>query len=70
MYLLVVINPPKKVIECLHKIFANFFGGGKIDGAKVKHWVKWEELCFPREEGALGFKSLYDVNSALFAKLW
>ncbi|XP_070041117.1 uncharacterized protein [Nicotiana tomentosiformis] len=29
-----------------------------------------QNLCLPKEEGALGFRSLHDVSRALFAKLW
>ncbi|KAG5592596.1 hypothetical protein H5410_043110 [Solanum commersonii] len=34
------------------------------------HWVAWEELCYPKKEGGIGFRSLHDVSRALFAKLW
>lgn len=30
----------------------------------------WQNLCLPKEEGSLGFRSLHDVSKALFAKLW
>ncbi|XP_075086226.1 uncharacterized protein LOC142168948 [Nicotiana tabacum] len=29
-----------------------------------------ENLCLPKEEGGLGFRSLFDVSRAIFAKLW
>lgn len=28
------------------------------------------DLCYPFNEGGLGFKSLHDVSKTLFAKLW
>ncbi|XP_049366615.1 uncharacterized protein LOC125831476 [Solanum verrucosum] len=39
-------------------------------GTRSKHWVTWEDLCSPKEEGGLGFRSLHDLSNALFAKLW
>lgn len=38
VYLLSVKNPPKKVIDQLHQIFARFLWGG-VGGEKKKHWV-------------------------------
>lgn len=31
--------------------------------------MSWKEMYFPREEGGLGFKSLFE-NRAMHAKLW
>lgn len=58
----------KKLIEQIHHIFTKFFWRGS-DGIKGKHWVAWKDTCFPKEEGGLEFRSLYDVNNALLAKL-
>lgn len=41
-----------------------------MGGKKGKHWVKWDYLCFPVEEGGIDFKSLHDISRALFDKLW
>lgn len=38
IYLLSTMNPPKKVIDQLHQIFANFFWS-KTGGDMGKHWV-------------------------------
>ncbi|XP_016567089.1 uncharacterized protein LOC107865311 [Capsicum annuum] len=69
VYTLSAMNPPKKVIKQMHQILAKFFWGS-LKNVKIRHWVAWEDLCYPREEGGLGFRSLYDVSKALFAKLW
>lgn len=37
---------------------------------KGKYLVAWEDLCVPKEEGGLGFRSMHTVADALFAKLW
>lgn len=69
IYLLSMISPPKKTLNQIHKMFVSFFWS-KIRGAKGKHWVKWEDLCFPYKEGGVGFKFLHDIAKALFVKLW
>jgi len=62
------MNPHKSVINQIHQCFAKFFwGSGSLNG---KHWVIWEDMCLPKDEEGLGFRSLYTVNDALFAKLW
>ncbi|MDV3170466.1 MAG: GTPase, partial [Candidatus Phytoplasma australasiaticum] len=32
--------------------------------------MHWEDMCYPKSEGGVGFRSLYDVSKALFCKLW
>jgi len=69
VYLLSAMNPPKCVIDQIHKNFAKFFWGSS-SSLKGKHWVAWDDMCLPKEEGGLGFRYLHEVNNALFAKLW
>lgn len=69
IYLLSAMNPPKIIIAQLHQIFAKK-NWGSTGSLKGKHWIAWEDMCFPKDEGGLGFRSLHDVNLALFAKLW
>ncbi|XP_059292439.1 uncharacterized protein LOC132045882 [Lycium ferocissimum] len=40
------------------------------EDVKSRHWAAWLNMCFPKEEGGLGFRSLFDVSKALCAKLW
>ncbi|KAG5587706.1 hypothetical protein H5410_048140 [Solanum commersonii] len=63
------MNPPKSVLVQLHKLFAKFFWGN-YTGASNKHWVSWENMCYPKKEGGLGFRALDDMSNAFFAKLW
>lgn len=69
IHVLSTIVPPNCVIKELHRIFVNFFWSNKSTG-RSKHWASWEKICLPKEEGGLGFRSLYDVSQAKFAKLW
>ncbi|KAK6781974.1 hypothetical protein RDI58_019770 [Solanum bulbocastanum] len=69
IYVLSSMNPPKKVIDQIHQIFAKK-NWGKVGGISGKHWVVCGDLCFPETKGGIGFTSLHDINKALFAKLW
>ncbi|XP_059306203.1 uncharacterized protein LOC132057591 [Lycium ferocissimum] len=69
VYLLPVMNPLKGVIKQLHRIFAKFFWSNTL-GVKSRHWVAWDSMCYPKNEGGVGFRSLHDISKALFAKLW
>ncbi|KAG5591558.1 hypothetical protein H5410_042072 [Solanum commersonii] len=69
IYLLSVTNPPKNIIEQVHQLMTKFLWGGTRD-TRGTQWFRWGELCYPREEGGLGLRSLYDINRALVAKLW
>ncbi|XP_069148302.1 uncharacterized protein [Solanum lycopersicum] len=68
VYLLSAMNPPKGVQQ-IHKIFAKFFWSNST-GDRRKHWVAWDKMCLPKNEGSLGFRSLHDISKALLAKLW
>ncbi|XP_027156871.1 uncharacterized protein LOC113758040 [Coffea eugenioides] len=68
LYLLQVSKPPKGVFLRLGRLFNAFLWDGK-DGRRI-HWSSWEKLCFPVEEGGLGFRSLLDLEKAFAMKLW
>ncbi|XP_075091889.1 uncharacterized protein LOC142172035 [Nicotiana tabacum] len=69
VHMLSVLDPPNSILGNLHKTFARFFWSTKEEG-RSRHWASWQNLCLPKEEGGLGFRSLHDVSRALFAKLW
>lgn len=69
IHLLSALSHPKGVIKALHRVFAKFFWANTLN-EKRRHWATWNDLCFPVEEGGLGFRSLLDINKALTAKLW
>nr|XP_027120463.1 uncharacterized protein LOC113737428 [Coffea arabica] len=68
MYLLQVLNPPKAVLTRLGNICNSFLWDHK--GERRLHWASWEKLCFPTDEGGLGFRSFKDMARAFAAKLW
>ncbi|XP_075087611.1 uncharacterized protein LOC142169621 [Nicotiana tabacum] len=49
--------------------FQKDISGLTKEEGRSRHWTKWLNLCLPKVEGGLGFKSLFDVSKALFAKL-
>nr|XP_009610783.1 uncharacterized protein LOC104104414 [Nicotiana tomentosiformis] len=40
------------------------------DEGRSRHWTKWQNLCLPKDEGGVRFRSLVETAKALFAKLW
>ncbi|XP_075083560.1 uncharacterized protein LOC142167295 [Nicotiana tabacum] len=69
IHLLSAVNAPAFVINKLHKLMAGVFWSNSIEGGS-RHWDSWDTLCFPQEEGGIGFRSLHDVSKLLFYKLW
>ncbi|XP_070049029.1 uncharacterized protein [Nicotiana tomentosiformis] len=53
----------------LHKMFARFYWSNS-GNEKARHWASWDNMCLPKREGGLSFRSLHDLSKALFAKLW
>nr|XP_027120329.1 uncharacterized protein LOC113737276 [Coffea arabica] len=68
MYLLQVVNPPKAVLTRLGTICNSFLWDNK--GERRIHWSSWDKLCFPIDEGGLGFRSFNDMARAFAVKLW
>ncbi|XP_060210644.1 uncharacterized protein LOC132637595 [Lycium barbarum] len=69
IHLLSALKSPKCVIKEIHQIFAKLFWSNKED-VKSRHWAAWLNMYLPKDEGGLGFRSLFDVSKALYAKLW
>lgn len=69
IYLLSAIEPPKTVIKQLEFYMARFFWDSS-DGKQKYHWSSWPNLCYPIEEGGVGFRSITDVSKSLSMKRW
>jgi hypothetical protein len=48
-------------------LFLKISYGGSDEARKI-HWVKWERVCKPKEEGRLGIRDLSVFNIALLGK--
>ncbi|XP_013624915.1 PREDICTED: uncharacterized protein LOC106331124 [Brassica oleracea var. oleracea] len=57
-------------IEICNKLSATVacFWWGTRNNNRGLHWVAWDKICVPLEEGGLGFRNFRDFNLALLAK--
>ncbi|XP_075084712.1 uncharacterized protein LOC142167967 [Nicotiana tabacum] len=69
IYLLSALEPPKTVLKQLETYMARFFWGSD-EGKQKYHWSSWSNLCYPKEEGGLEFRSIMDVSGSLTMKRW
>ncbi|KAL4367556.1 hypothetical protein GQ457_05G010050 [Hibiscus cannabinus] len=59
---------PSSFCDTLNAIISRFWWGNSIEPRSSIHWLKWEKMCLPKDEGGMGFKDLYSFNKALIAK--
>ncbi|KAE8671439.1 hypothetical protein F3Y22_tig00111952pilonHSYRG00040 [Hibiscus syriacus] len=55
------------ILKALKSIMSNFLWGGG-NGKKKIQWVKWAEVCKPKNEGGLRVRNLNFMNIALLEK--
>ncbi|KAL9685913.1 hypothetical protein QQ045_023367 [Rhodiola kirilowii] len=63
VHTLSIIPVPKGCLRQMESLLANFLWDGK------HHWVNWEAVCVPKDEGGLGIKRLDDVKKAVLSKM-
>lgn len=68
IYLKFVMNPPKVVIDQIHKIMAKFFWGNTT-GWKEEYWVA-RNRCAYQKRRRDWFKVITSYYRGLFEKLW
>ncbi|VFQ88343.1 unnamed protein product [Cuscuta campestris] len=66
-YFLTANTVPKSIINLLHQKMARFWWGC---GQKKHHWLKWESLSLPKEEGDIGTRDFQSLEEAFSLKLW
>jgi hypothetical protein len=67
LYFFSFFKAPSCVIKLLVKIQRNFLWGGS-NGDRRLCWVKWDQICLPKEQGGLGVKNLAIFNKSLLGK--
>ncbi|MCH81419.1 LINE-1 reverse transcriptase like, partial [Trifolium medium] len=67
LYFFSFFKAPKGVITDLIKLQRNFLWGGGMDAKKLC-WVRWENICLPKDKGGLGVKDLEIFNQSLLSK--
>ncbi|VFQ89227.1 unnamed protein product [Cuscuta campestris] len=55
---------PKSVQNILKQKMSRFWWKSK------HHWVNWEDICTPKEEGGLGIRDLSSLQDSFSLKLW
>ncbi|XP_060195408.1 uncharacterized protein LOC132624680 [Lycium barbarum] len=61
--------PPIDVLNQIEKYLQDFYWGQR-EGKKKHHWAAWDFLCYPKDEGGVGFKSLFDIQTSFEIKRW
>lgn len=69
LHILAVVTPPKTILKQLESYFSNFFWG-KSENKNKYYWSSWKNLCYPTDEGGVGFKSLTNLCKTFSAKRW
>lgn len=69
LHIMAALAPPKTIMDQMEMYFANFFWGTK-EGKNKYHWSSCDNMCFPYEEGGLGFKKLQDISKSFCDKRW
>ena len=67
-YVMQCAHLPSKILEGLDKVNRNFLWGS-INTIRRIHWVGWDKVTKPKEEGGLGLQSAKGRNVALHSKL-
>jgi len=68
LFYMCFFKAPKLVRKTIRKIQSKFLWGWNAEGKKI-HWVAWNKVCKPHNEGGLGVKDISKFNYALLEKL-
>ncbi|XP_058753770.1 uncharacterized protein LOC131626954 [Vicia villosa] len=67
IFTLSFFKAPSKTIQEIRGLLSNFLWNGNVNKRSI-HWVKWENVCKPREKGGLGIRDVGDMNRSLLLK--
>ncbi|XP_058746451.1 uncharacterized protein LOC131619364 [Vicia villosa] len=57
IYTLSFFKAPSKIIQEIRGLLSNFLWNGNVNKRCI-HWVKWENVCKPKEKGGLGIRDV------------
>nr|XP_027067128.1 uncharacterized protein LOC113692773 [Coffea arabica] len=60
---------PNGVFKLVERVCANFLWASGRESNKF-HRLQWKDLCYPTDEGGVGFRSISDTYRAFSCKLW
>lgn len=66
-YSMSVFLLPSSLYKELNGLMQRFWWGHKENTSKI-HWMSWEKMGTPKDQGGLGFRDLVLFNKALLAK--
>ena len=70
IYLLSFFRIPQRIVQKLISLQRKFLWGGDNTHNKIP-WVKWADICLPKNEGGLGIKDISKFNVALMGRwIW
>ncbi|KAL9669607.1 hypothetical protein QQ045_007154 [Rhodiola kirilowii] len=67
IHTLSILPVPNVVIKSIERLMRNFLWDR--GNSSRHHWIKWETICTPKDEGGLGIRKLSDVKKCLLNKL-
>ena len=69
IYPMAAFQLPKRLCEDMDSVVRKFWWNPKKDASNYFSPKAWKVLCRPLKEGGLGFRSFYNINAAMLAKL-
>jgi hypothetical protein len=67
VYVMGIFKLPFGLLDELTKLIRDFWWGME-NGKRKTHWISWDSMLRPKDEGGLGFKDMRLFNQALLAK--
>lgn len=70
LHLLAAMNPPVSIFDRIERVFAAFLLNSSTESSK-HHWISWDALARPTQEGGIGVRRLSEVGDAFtFKRCW